>query len=62
MHSLRLSNWPFSQLVDHLHFKEEREKGLERGLLQVHERQCEIQLSLLPYSSILSNKQLQLES
>jgi hypothetical protein len=57
-----MPNWSFSQLENCQDFKRERDEGFERGLLQVHERQRQIQLSLLPHPSILPNDELQLET
>jgi hypothetical protein len=52
---MRMSSWPFSELDYHKNFKRERDKGIERGFLQVHGRKREIQLLLLHDFIILSN-------
>jgi hypothetical protein len=39
---MRLFYWPFFQLEDHTDYKKKQKEGLERRLLQVHERQCQI--------------------
>jgi hypothetical protein len=52
---MRMPGWFFLQLEDNNDLKREREEGFKRGFLQVHERECKIQLPLLSHSGILSH-------
>jgi hypothetical protein len=60
---VRVSRGPFLQLQNHQNktLKDNERKELkEGGLLQVHERQRQIQLPLLPHFCVLPNDKLQL--